>query len=41
LAKKGVTPVVALGVVIGEFGKWKEFGPVILLIAAIDSEVLF
>ena len=28
-------------VVIGEFGEWKEFGPVILLIVAIDSKVLF
>jgi len=28
-------------VVVSELGKWQEFGPVVLLVIAVDSEVLF
>ena len=28
-------------VVVGELGEWKEFVPIVLLVVAIDSDVLF
>ena len=28
-------------IVVGERGKWKEFVPIVVLIIAIDSDVLF
>src|SRR6266498_1312030 len=41
LAKKGETPVVSLGsVVVGELSQRKQFGPVVLLVAAVGAEVL-
>jgi len=31
----------ARGVIVCEFGEWKEFGPIVLLIVAIDADILF
>jgi uncharacterized membrane protein YdcZ (DUF606 family) len=28
-------------IVVGEFGEWKEFGPVVLLVVAVAAEILF
>ena len=28
-------------IVISELSKWKEFGPIVLLVVAVDSKVLF
>ena len=28
-------------IVVSELSEWKEFGPIVLLVVAIDSEVLF
>ena len=28
-------------VVVGEFSKWKKFGPIVLLVVAVDLEILF
>ena len=28
-------------IVVGELGEWKEFIPIVLLVVAIDSDVLF